>query len=134
PPIAATASARFQYLHACTRPGDRLLITGMTPFDVPYFTERPPAGGHLYWQEGWAADAESEARSLALLERQSVPFAVSNRDPVMHDFAHYPRIRAYLAAHYAEVPGTNGQLLVDTRLTRVRQYGPDGLPCFQRAE
>lgn len=120
----------FAYLRACTRPGDRLLVTGLTPLHVSYYTGRPIAGGHINWHHGWRSDPIHEAQSLALLSRQSVPFAVSTSDPVLEDFGRYPRIRDYLMRHYIELKGSGGLVLVDARRTPTGRYGPNGWPCF----
>jgi hypothetical protein len=119
-----------RYLRECTAPGDRLLVTGSTPFNVSYYAQRPIAGGHLAWKHGWRADPKHEQESLALLRRQSVPFAVSTRDPVLTDFRRYPTIRAYLLENYAEVEGSQGKILVDTRRRPSGRFGPEGFPCF----
>jgi hypothetical protein len=124
-------SDAFVYLRECTGPADRLLVGGMTPFHVNYYTRRALAGGHLYWHSGWRNDPERETESLALLRRQSVPFAYSTSDPILDDFSGYPRIRAHLMQHYAELPGSNGRILFDTRKQRVRDYGEQAWPCFR---
>jgi 4-amino-4-deoxy-L-arabinose transferase-like glycosyltransferase len=120
-----------RYLRECTAPGDRLLVTGSTPFNVSYYVQRPIAGGHLAWKHGWRSDPQREQESLALLRTQSVPFAVSTNDPVLIDFRRYPRIREYLLKNYAEVEGSNGNILVDTRRRPSGRYGPNGFPCFR---
>jgi hypothetical protein len=128
----AAAERRYRYLYECTGAGDRVLITGATPALVSYYAGRPMAGGHSYWHHGWLSTPAAEARSLALLERQSVPFAVSTHVPVMDDFASYPRIREYLAQHYTALEGTNGTILVDARRRPTgRPFGPLGYPCFK---
>jgi 4-amino-4-deoxy-L-arabinose transferase-like glycosyltransferase len=129
PPVAANPS--YRYLYDCTAPGDRLLITGSTPFDVNYFTERRFAGGHVLWHFAWRSDPVREAESLALLERQRVPFAFSTSDPLLADFKHYPRIREYLRRNFREVDGYGGRLLVNTTLQPVRHVEPGGLECFR---
>ena len=121
----------LRYLHDCTVPGDRLLVTGSTPSEVNYLVERPFAGGHILWHHRWRADAEHEAQSLAAIERQSVPFAYSDTDPVLDDFTSYPRILEYLRTHYVELEGSGGLLLVDRRRTPVRTFGALGFPCFR---
>lgn len=128
PPILGRPS--LQYLYECTAPGDRLLITGSTPYDINYYLQRSVAGGHVYWHSGWRSDPAREAQSLALLSRQSVPFAYSTSDPVLVDFERYPRIRAYLEANFREVEGYDGRLLVNTTRRPVRDFGPSKLPCF----
>jgi hypothetical protein len=121
----------LRFLHDCSRPGDRLLITGSTPYHVGYYTERPIAGGQLFWHHRWRTDAEGQRQQLALLQRQSVPFAFSTGDPVFNDLANYPLVLEYMQQHYVEVPGTNRVLLVDRRRTPTGTYGPSGLPCFR---
>lgn len=109
-----------------------LLVTRSTPFHVSYYAQRPVAGGHLYWHSAGGADPAREEQSLALLQRQSVPIAVSTHDPVMDDFTMYPRIRGYLERHYVEVPGSRGRVLVDTRRQPTGFFDPLGFPCFRR--
>lgn len=121
----------IRYVHDCTADGDRLLVTGQTPFHVSYYAGRPMAGGQLHWHYGVRSDPAHEAQLLALLERQSVPFAISTHDPVLHDFARYPRIHRYLMAHYDELPGSGGLLLVDRRRAPAGSYGHLGFPCFR---
>jgi 4-amino-4-deoxy-L-arabinose transferase-like glycosyltransferase len=121
----------FHYLRDCTVPGDHLLVTGMTPFEVNYYTQRPFAGGHVYWRTAWRSSPAQEARSLALLQAQSVPFAISNRRPVLEDFAPYPRIEQYLKTNYIEVEGTDGWILVDRRRRPVGRFVGTAMPCFR---
>jgi hypothetical protein len=128
PPVGS--DPRFAYLRDCTRPGDHILVTGSTPFHVPYYARRPVAGGHLYWHSAWANDAAHEAQSLQLIERQSVPIVFSTHDPVLDDFAAYPAIRDYLLANYQEAPGSDGRVLTERRRAPQGTYGPGGWPCF----
>ena len=121
----------IRYMHDCTRDDDRLLVIGSTPYHVGYLAERPIAGGHLQWVHGWRSDTAHEARSLALIENQSVPFVFSTHDLVMWDMRIYPRIHQYLMRNYAEVPGTDGRLLVDRRRQAAGTFGQLGYPCFK---
>jgi hypothetical protein len=125
------AAAEDSYLRECTPPGNHLFVTGSTPFDTVYFAERPVAAGHLYWHSNWGAGTVYETKSLMLLQQQSVPFAISNRDPVLDDLKAYPKIRAYIERYYIEVQGTHGRILRDTRRTSVRSWGDGALPCFR---
>jgi hypothetical protein len=120
----------YRYLHQCTRPGDRLLLTGQTPAFVSHHAQRPFAGGHPYWHTGWRSDAAREAESLAMIERSSVPIAFSTHDPVLVDFARYPRIRQYLETHYRAVEGAEGKILIDARRQQTGTFGPREYPCF----
>ena len=122
---------RMRYVHDCSTPGDRLLVTGSTPYQVGYYAGRPIAGGHLFWHLGWRADAVREAQSLALLQNQSVPFAFSTSDPILEDFKQYPRILDYLLEHYVEPEDADGLLLVDMRRLPTGTFEPTGWPCFR---
>jgi hypothetical protein len=126
-----TAEIMLRYMHDCVAPADRLLVSGSTPFQIGYLVERPIAGGHLFWHHRWRVDARREADLLALLQRQSVPFAFSTHDPVMNELQPYPRIRAHFAAYYQSLPGSNGRLLVDTRRSPTGHFGPYEFPCFK---
>lgn len=125
----------YRYLYACTADGDRLLVTGATPGHVSYYAQRPIAGGHVGWHQGWRSDPVHETQSLELLERQSVPFAVSTHDPVLDDLKRYPRIREYVEKHYVVLPGaldgTYGTVLVDARRHPTSRFSPQGYPCFR---
>lgn len=133
PPVPAESSGApspwLQYLRDCSVPGDRLLVSGSTPFQVGYYTRRPPAGGHIFWRQRWRRDAERQDESLALLRRQSVPFAYSTNDPVLDELEFYPSVRAYFVEHYLVFK--DGHLLVDRRRQPTRTFEPLGLPCFR---
>jgi len=120
----------LRYVSDCSAPGDHLLVSGPTPYHVGYYARRPVAGGHLYWHDGWRSDSMREAQSLALLQKQSVPFALSTDRNVLDDLQPYPRIRAYVAEHYVEIPGTHGRVLMDKRSVPVRRFGRLRLSCF----
>ena len=121
----------MRYVHDCTHAGDRVLVTGSTPYHIGYYTERPIAGGQLFWHHRWRSDPEHEMLSLALLQRQSVPFALSTHDPILEDFKTYPRIREYLVQHYVELEGSQGRLLIDRRRQPTGTFGVLGFPCFR---
>jgi hypothetical protein len=84
----------------------------------------------VQWHHGWRSDPVHEQQSLALLERQSVLFAVSTHDPVLDDLKAYPHIHDYFVQHYAELQGTHGTVLVDRRRHRTGTFGQLGFPCF----
>lgn len=125
------ARAAIRYMHDCTRETDRLLVTGSTPYHVGYYTNRRMAGGHVQWHHAWRSDPVHERQSLGLIEQSRVPFVFSTHDRVLDDFARYPAIRMYLERHYVEVPGADGRLLVDRRLTPTRTFGGLAWPCFR---
>jgi hypothetical protein len=120
-----------RYMHDCAAPGDRVLVSGQTPYQISYYVERPLAAGHLYWHDRWRSDPAREAQSFALLSRQSVPFSFSTHDAVLDDMRPYPHIREYMQRNYVEIEGSNGRLLVDSRRRPVREYWTLGFPCFR---
>jgi hypothetical protein len=126
-----TPEIMLRYMHDCVGPADRVLVSGSTPFQIGYLVERPVAGGHLFWHHRWRADSRHELELLALLERQSVPFAFSTHDPVMNDLKAYPRIHAHFTTHYQPLPGSSGRLLVDARRRPTGHFGPYQFPCFK---
>jgi hypothetical protein len=120
-----------RYMYECAAPGDRILVSGHTPYQISYYVERPLAGGHLYWRDLWRSDARRAQQSLDLLRHQSVPFAFSTHEPVLDYLKAYPRIHAHMQANYLDIEGSLGHLLVDRRRTPVRAFGALGFPCFR---
>jgi hypothetical protein len=133
--LASDADARqkiaLRYMHDCTRDGDRIFVTGSTPYQVGYYVQRPIAGGQVQWHHGWRSDPIHEQQALTLLQMQSVPFAFSTHDPVLDDLQKYPRIRGYFDENYAPIEGSGGLLLVDRRRTPTGGFGAVGFPCFR---
>jgi len=121
----------LRYMHDCTRDGDHIFVTGSTPYQVGYYTQRPIAGGHLEWHQGWLSDPAHERQSLMLLRRQPVPFAFSTHDPVLDDLRAYPDIRRYFQENYVPIEGAGGLLLVDRRRQVTGHFGAVGFPCFR---
>jgi hypothetical protein len=123
--------APFEYIRDCSLAGDRVLISGLTPLHVSYYTGRRMAGGQINWHRGWRSDPAGQQEALALLQRQSVPFAISTSDPLLTEFRLYPRVRDILAERYAVLDGSGGTLMADRGRTAVRPWGPHGWPCFR---
>jgi hypothetical protein len=119
-----------RYMHDCTASGDRILVMGLTPYQIPYYVNRPMAGGHLYWHDRWRSDAMHDAQSAELLQRQSVPFVFSTHNPILEDLSPYPRVSAYVKANYVELAGSKGHLMIDRRRLPTGQFGALGFPCF----
>ena len=127
----ARLTLALRYMHDCTRDGDHIFVTGSTPYQVGYYTERPIAGGHLEWHQGWLSDPLHERQSLMLLRTQSVPFAFSTHNPVLDDLRAYPDIRRYFQENYVPLEGSGGLLLVDRRRHASGHFGAIGFPCFR---
>ena len=121
----------IRYMFDCASAGDRVLVTGMTPYHVGFYADLPIAGGQLFWHHKWRTDSLHEQQTLGLLRRQSVPFVFSANDPVFEDFAAYPAILSHLREYYVPLDGSSGLMLVDRRRTPVRSFGELGLPCFR---
>jgi hypothetical protein len=121
----------IRYLHDCTREGDRIFVTGSTPYQVDYYAQRSIAGGHVEWRHGWRSDPAHARQLLQLLRSQSVPFAFSTDGPVLADLEKYPDLRDYFQLNYVEVEGGHGQLLVDRRRQPTGRFGALDLPCFR---
>ena len=122
---------RLRYLYECSLDSDRVLITGSTPFDVPYFLNRRIAGGHLFWHMAWRSDPVREAQSLALLQRQSAPFVYAATDTIADELKPYPNIKRFVERAYFEPTGGEGRLLVERRRPPVSYFGPMRWPCFR---
>jgi hypothetical protein len=120
----------LRYVHDCTAAGDRVGVAGSTPYQVGYLVERPVAGGHVWWRYGWRSDPVRERESLALLQRQSVPFVLSTHTSVLDEFREYPRILEYLRRNYVALEGSQGQLLIDRRRRPTGTFAALGFPCF----
>ena len=129
--VSRASDILLRYVHDCTAAGDHVFVAGSTPYHINYLIERPLAGGHLFWRHRWRSDPRHEAESLALLERQSVPFAMSTTDAVLENLKAYPRVSAYFEVHYTVFPGSGGRLLVDSRRMPTGQFGPFDFPCFK---
>jgi hypothetical protein len=133
--LTSDANARqkivLRYLHDCTAAGDRILVTGSTPYQVAYYTERSIAGGHIEWHHGWRSEPKHVHESLELLQHQSVPFAFSTDDPVLVDLEKYPEVHRYFEQNYVELEGSDGLVLVDRRRHPTGPFGALGFPCFR---
>lgn len=123
-----------RYLHDCTAPGDHVFVSGQTPYQIGYYANRPVAAGHLYFHDRWRSDPKREAQSLALLERQSVPFAYTTHSPLTEDLAAYPHLLAYFNAHYRPLADSGGRLYYDTRRAPTGTFVKLGFPCFAASE
>ena len=121
----------LRYVFECVATEDHVLVSGPTPYQIGYYVQRPVAGGHVYWHDGWRSDPVREAQSLALIQRQSVPFAFSTDSAMLDDLKRYPRIHDHVAARYRPIPGTGDRVLIDAERPPVRRFGRMRLPCFR---
>lgn len=134
--VSAELAPLFDYLTSCSRDTDRLLVTGQYP-DVYLAAGRGFAGGHVAFMQGFYTSRREQERTLARLQRESVPFVLLVRDvqPVFeHDF---PLLNAYIARSYTQlldvpIPEMDGvRLLVDRQRRPTGTYAGTNWPCFR---
>jgi hypothetical protein len=123
PPIAAIEAgsgpserAFIHYLHACTRPTDRVLIATDAPiYFVFFYSERGFAGGLASYDPGQFSSLDDQRLTLARLQAQSVPVVLV--DAQRSVFAtEFPLVHDYVLANYESVrePPPPAERLVDT--------------------
>jgi hypothetical protein len=134
--FVAALAPFFDYVESCTSPADRLLVTGQHP-DVFLAAHRGFAGGHIAFMQGFYVAPADQARTLARLQRESVPFlliAIDRQEMFEHDFS---AVAAYIAREYVrlfdlEVPETSGvRVMVPRSRPAVRTYAQVGWPCYR---
>jgi len=117
------------YLHACTRPTDRVLVMAYAP-DVTAFSGRLFAGGRATFVPGFYADPRYSRRAIAWLDIESVPIALVEPYDRPDVYKGFPLVADYLRAHYDDV-GTVGSWRVLAERGRASSgLTPAGLPCF----
>lgn len=126
----------IEYVRRCTSRDDRLMMTGLFP-EVYVIADRGFAGGHMALQPGFYTAETEEARTIARLERQSVPFVllVESLEPDLR--SEMPRLFAYLDQRYRPmthiaVPETKGVRVNVEQRRDARGVDPlTGWPCFR---
>ncbi len=123
-----------QYIHACTAPTDRFLITGYAP-EVYYGSGRAYAAGRQSFLGNFAPSARAKAFSLDRLMRERVPLVVVREDDAEEFSSAYAAIANYVQQNYrdaGEVGADSGmRVFADRRLTAQGTYGDTALPCFR---
>ena len=132
--------AVIRYFYECTRPEDRIWLT-TDVYTIPYYTERRVVG-HIFWGLGFRASADVQRETIALLDRDPVPFifGVGGARPLQFLEA-YDQVHDYVSRRYTETHAIlqdhldrEGRILwlaVDSRRVPVRTYESLGLPCFR---
>jgi hypothetical protein len=145
PPIDEWAGPRenglpalARYLHECTRPTDRILVTFFEP-GLAFYAERAFAGGAPFFHLDHFSDPETQRQILDRLREQSVPIVVARADHYEEWFEpNLTLVDAHIQSHYrvaldsrfGEDEGRAYRVFVD------RQREPSGtderwgLPCF----
>ena len=91
-----------RYVHDCTRPGDRLLVTWFAP-QFYVFSRRPFAGRETVLMPIYRDPSSYEPRVLDTWRRQSVPIVLAEDSTYPTFAAAYPALAGYIATHYREV-------------------------------
>jgi len=130
------AQALLRYVHVCTRPTDRLLVTWFAP-DYYFDSGRGFAGGQIFWFPGYYTSPADQQRTLERLRRQSVPIVISEARRHEQFAAQFRLIDDYLKNNYrvaGESPYGDDRsvfrVLVDSRVAPTATYEPLSLPCY----
>ena len=142
PPIEAWAPADStglraltRYVHECSKPTDRLLVTWFAP-DVYYYSGRGFAGGQLFWFASYQTSPREQQRSLDKLRAESVPIIIAKSDGLEGFAKDYRDVYEHIVRNYRMVrdSGFGGQqpyqVLVDRRREPTGTYRRLSLPCF----
>jgi hypothetical protein len=137
---AGSLPPAIQYLHECTRPTDRLLVTWPAT-EYYYFARRPFGAGHalFLWPNAFTTTRD-QRRMLERLEGQRVPVALMNENTYRQFARAYPMLDEYLRTYYVPVGSfkiyDDSMISVAVRrdLKGTRGYGADAWPCGFRDE
>jgi hypothetical protein len=128
----------YSYLERCSADDDRLLVGGYL-VEVPFIARRRFAAGQGYFGGSFVGTEASEARMLAILERQRVPFAVIPVEEAGAFEAGFPRIADHVERHYGLMAETDPEgggavrIFVDGRLPPAGFDIETGWPCVHPA-
>ncbi len=140
PPGVVDERTVVRYLYECTEPGERIWEP-TSNFAMPYYAERGMVE-HQFWYAHFRRAPEQQEQTLRWLDRQRVPIVITvGAGGSALIFRSYPRILAYLRAHYVNVTSEASNAFVYTEgrplevLARrdrppVRIYAGLELPCF----
>jgi hypothetical protein len=131
---AGTGWKVARYVHDCTRPGDRLLMTWSAP-EMNVFSRRAFAGGETALLRIFRQPREYESSVVARLSRQSVPIVLVNPKEIDTFERAYPALSRHLADRYRKAGQfTDDERQIDIYVETSRsQSGTDGefgWPCF----
>jgi len=136
PPGSTGLRALTRYVHECTKPTDRALVTWFAP-DVYYYSGRGFAGGQVFWFDHYLTSPEEQRRSVEKLQAESVPIIITGGSDGEDFPRDYRYVHEYIVNHYhtAQEAGFGDQgllhVLVDGRLAPSGTYPALSLPCFR---
>lgn len=130
-----TLPASVRYLHACTAPDDRVLVTWFAP-EMFTFAERGFAAGHPFFTRTHFLSAHYQNAMLERLTHQRVPVALINLEQPWFT-ARYSALDGYLKEHYAVIDthnynGADIAIAVRKDLPPSGVFAPTGWPCFRQ--
>ena len=140
PPPAGTMSAEgptvADYIHACTRPSQRVLVVADAP-EILAMAARSPAAGQLTFRPGFYTLDHDQRLMLERLRTQDVPVIVTDQEHnYLQNFAsQFTLIHDFIMKHYAlvgELPAPAGDpVRVFVRRDRAvtSHYGSTAFPC-----
>ena len=136
-PSAAASEMRpfFDYVPRCIPSDQRLLVAAFLP-EIAVLSQRPFAGGQIWFMPGALKTAADHALVMRRLEHQRVPLVILRR-PTYDDLAlDFPELDAYIKGRFTEVARWSlgdpdaVHLLMDAK----QATGTDqktGWPCFR---
>jgi hypothetical protein len=126
----------FEYLRQCTSADDRLLYAWYSP-EVYIVADRAFAGDHRKFFAPFHATRWEQARTIARLKQEQVPFVLIPRDRRQSFAAGYPDVWQYIRTRYvpmATVPDGDPagiDILRDAAWTTARTYRSTTWPCLR---
>jgi len=111
-----------RYVHDCTGPDDRLLVTWFAP-QFYVFSQRPFAGRETVLLPLYRDPSSYETRVLDTWRRQSVPIVLAEESTYPRFAAAYPALAGHIASQYRQVaamPSRGDMILVFAE--RVREF------------
>lgn len=132
-PAIAGEHSLVRYLHECTEPRDRVLVTFFAP-ETYFYSGRAFAGDQwIYLNAFHNSDAE-QRYTLRRLAEQRVPVILSSPETLAGMRQGWPLLAEYIAHRYERTPAYPAFPTVDIWVDRSRgvtRVLPGGLPCFR---
>jgi hypothetical protein len=136
-PSATASELRpfFDYVPRCLPPDRRLLVAAWLP-EIAVLSERPFAGGQIWFMPGALKTAADHELVMRRLTTQRVPVAVVRR-PAYDDIAvEFPELQRYISSRFTEVAtySLGDDDAVVLLMDKTQSTGTDaktGWPCYK---